>query len=721
MLACKAGADCHQLPAQHRTGNATPPYISSTMGHGKGTHSSTNPKCGSDFAYLYFCSFVFLSSFLMLNLFVAVIMDNFDYLTRDSSILGAHHLDEFLRAWSEYDPDGTGQLEFTKMFEMLRLMSPPVGFGTKCPSKLAYKRLIRMNMPIDDKRQVHFTTTLFTLIRESLEIKMRAAAEEMDDADNELRDVLCKVWPNHVRKQIKLHEAGTKSLLDLAVPPKHELHGSLGHPKLTVGKIYAMCLYVDNYRSYKQGHSNDGGFNLNRLVSVLKERVHSKEGINDSDPDGRRSPFRHSSSFRRSGSYRSSTFDKMFWGKSNNGGSRRPSNTMENGHINSNNTRLSNVSVTDKSQRPSQPGSDNGQNQHQYGKTLNVPDPNSVHHTITAIASPAPLNPPRPAIMSTPKAASISVKNPPTAISLSPTETRPLLLVTTETDQDQSPQTKIVPQGRRLPLNGRMATIALNKQRQQPTIPNQNHHLVNESTSNQRNGARKYSTGRPRTALFFPSGRADQSPEQHQPLLASSGNDTSSRHDSMDSHTSTEEGFGLNDNWPSVNKTPLNVRPVTSSAPSTTLINTAQPRPQAMSNSRQLPSLPISIRQLPNIEDRTMSKPYFDIDINESDPMILTSQSTRPGELFYYQTSSSSSDSSECSSDENSYQEENQDEQGQDEQPDDDEEEQNNQADDVEDDDNDGDDDDQAMNQPLRSDDDNDDDDDQTSPYEYDA
>lgn len=39
----------------------------------------------------------------MLNLFVAVIMDNFDYLTRDSSILGAHHLDEFVRVWGEYD------------------------------------------------------------------------------------------------------------------------------------------------------------------------------------------------------------------------------------------------------------------------------------------------------------------------------------------------------------------------------------------------------------------------------------------------------------------------------------------------------------------------------------------------------------------------------------------------------------------------------------------
>ena len=41
----------------------------------------------------------------IINLFVAVIMDNFDYLTRDWSILGAHHLDEYVRIWSEYDPE----------------------------------------------------------------------------------------------------------------------------------------------------------------------------------------------------------------------------------------------------------------------------------------------------------------------------------------------------------------------------------------------------------------------------------------------------------------------------------------------------------------------------------------------------------------------------------------------------------------------------------------
>lgn len=100
------------------------------------------------------------------------------------------------------------------------------------------------------------------------------AAEEMDEADNELREVICKLWPNLAKKPVKLHEGGTKTLLDLIVPPKHgkensacssvsndrtfaELHGVPGFPKLTVGKVYAICMYIDNYRSNKQGHSND--------------------------------------------------------------------------------------------------------------------------------------------------------------------------------------------------------------------------------------------------------------------------------------------------------------------------------------------------------------------------------------------------------------------------------------------------------------------------------
>ncbi|KAF5928983.1 hypothetical protein HPG69_018162 [Diceros bicornis minor] len=117
------------------------------------------PECGNEFAYFYFVSFIFLCSFLMLNLFVAVIMDNFEYLTRDSSILGPHHLDE-------------GRMPYPDMYQMLRHMSPPLGLGKKCPARVAYKRLLRMDLPVADDNTVHFNSTLMALIRTALDIKI---------------------------------------------------------------------------------------------------------------------------------------------------------------------------------------------------------------------------------------------------------------------------------------------------------------------------------------------------------------------------------------------------------------------------------------------------------------------------------------------------------------------------------------------------------------------
>ena len=67
----------------------------------------------------------------------------------------------------------SGKIHYTEMFDMLKNMDPPLGFGNKCPYRLAYKKLIRMNMPLDSEGKVQFTTTLFALIRENLSIKMR--------------------------------------------------------------------------------------------------------------------------------------------------------------------------------------------------------------------------------------------------------------------------------------------------------------------------------------------------------------------------------------------------------------------------------------------------------------------------------------------------------------------------------------------------------------------
>ncbi|XP_076228268.1 calcium voltage-gated channel subunit cacophony isoform X3 [Nomia melanderi] len=206
--------------------------------------------CGSNIAYAYFVSFIFFCSFLMLNLFVAVIMDNFDYLTRDSSILGAHHLDEFVRIWAEYDPNATGKIHYTEMYDMLKNMDPPLGFGNKCPNRLAYKKLIRMNMPVDVDGKVNFTTTLFALIRENLSIKMRRA-DEMNQANEELRDTIRSIWPLQAKK-----------ILDLLIPRNEELNKD----KLTVGKIYVCLLILESWRTTRFGQIESTGQNDNDLI-----------------------------------------------------------------------------------------------------------------------------------------------------------------------------------------------------------------------------------------------------------------------------------------------------------------------------------------------------------------------------------------------------------------------------------------------------------------------
>lgn len=92
-------------------------------------------------------------------------MDNFEYLTRDWTVLGTHHLDEFKRVWSDYDPEATygtfltlsvgtlkqdgliscgfvfcsGRIKHIDVVTMLRRIQPPLGFGKLCPHRVACK------------------------------------------------------------------------------------------------------------------------------------------------------------------------------------------------------------------------------------------------------------------------------------------------------------------------------------------------------------------------------------------------------------------------------------------------------------------------------------------------------------------------------------------------------------------------------------------------------
>lgn len=67
---------------------------------------------------------------------------------------------------------------------------------------------------------------------------VNSTAEEMDQADQELRETITHIWPLQAKK-----------MLDLLVPRSDELNAG----KLTVGKIYAGLLILESWRNTKFG------------------------------------------------------------------------------------------------------------------------------------------------------------------------------------------------------------------------------------------------------------------------------------------------------------------------------------------------------------------------------------------------------------------------------------------------------------------------------------
>uniref|UniRef100_A0A8C9UX63 Voltage-dependent L-type calcium channel subunit alpha n=1 Tax=Spermophilus dauricus TaxID=99837 RepID=A0A8C9UX63_SPEDA len=167
-------------------------------------------------------------SLQIINLFVAVIMDNFDYLTRDWSILGPHHLEEFKKIWAEYDSEAKllGVVTFLQHISPWPLRTIISGFASS-----PLQRLVSMNMPLNSDGTVMFNATLFALVRTALRIKTEGNLEQ---ANEELRAIIKKIWKRTSMK-----------LLDQVVPPA-------GDDEVTVGKFYATFLIQEYFRKFKK-------------------------------------------------------------------------------------------------------------------------------------------------------------------------------------------------------------------------------------------------------------------------------------------------------------------------------------------------------------------------------------------------------------------------------------------------------------------------------------
>ena len=84
---------------------------------------------------------------------------------------------------------------------------------------------------------------------------MTCSADEMDQADEELRHTIRIIWPLQA-----------KNILDTLVPPKTQLNTG----KLTIGKIYAGLLILESWKTTRFGQIESGAAVSDLVFTLFK-------------------------------------------------------------------------------------------------------------------------------------------------------------------------------------------------------------------------------------------------------------------------------------------------------------------------------------------------------------------------------------------------------------------------------------------------------------------
>lgn len=122
--------------------------------------------CGNIVVALpYFITFTFLGTFIILNLFIAVILDNFsEAVKNDSATLPKDNLQSFAEAWAEFDHNANRLISREHLFELLRRLEPPLGLGISATRAEVLRVIAQMNIP-DRNGEVQYMDTFHELAR----------------------------------------------------------------------------------------------------------------------------------------------------------------------------------------------------------------------------------------------------------------------------------------------------------------------------------------------------------------------------------------------------------------------------------------------------------------------------------------------------------------------------------------------------------------------------
>ncbi|XP_041936586.1 sodium channel, voltage-gated, type I like, alpha b isoform X2 [Alosa sapidissima] len=148
--------------------------------------SSVRGNCGNpSVGIFFFVSYIIICFLIVVNMYIAVILENFSVATEESAEpLSEDDFEMFYEVWERFDPDATQFVEYDKLPEFADALDPPLRIPK--PNKI---QLIAMDLPMVSGDRIHcldilFAFTLRVLGEEGEMDALRGQMEERFMASN---------------------------------------------------------------------------------------------------------------------------------------------------------------------------------------------------------------------------------------------------------------------------------------------------------------------------------------------------------------------------------------------------------------------------------------------------------------------------------------------------------------------------------------------------------
>uniref|UniRef100_A0A8C2UF44 Sodium channel protein n=1 Tax=Coturnix japonica TaxID=93934 RepID=A0A8C2UF44_COTJA len=127
--------------------------------------SSVKGDCGNpSVGIFFFVSYIIISFLVVVNMYIAVILENFSVATEESAEpLSEDDFEMFYEVWEKFDPDATQFMEFEKLSDFAAALEPPLHLPK--PNKV---QLIAMDLPMVSGDRIHCLDILFAFTKRVL-------------------------------------------------------------------------------------------------------------------------------------------------------------------------------------------------------------------------------------------------------------------------------------------------------------------------------------------------------------------------------------------------------------------------------------------------------------------------------------------------------------------------------------------------------------------------